>query len=119
MDGDFIFYPEGYETIYGRGKMKMLIKSKLDGILMVICLLMLAVTLTANAYLGEQGGTMEYRVTVKPGDTIWTICARMASDKDNMQELVRTTMERNKITSPDQLQPGKEIFVIVKAIAEP
>ena len=48
------------------------------------------------------------------GDTIWSLCARVASDYDNMQELVYRTMQENHISDPGELQPGQLIVIHVR-----
>ena len=58
----------------------------------------------------------EYRKEVKEGDTLWDVCAKVASNKDNLQELVYNTMKENRISDPGSLQPGEEIIIRVKAV---
>lgn len=59
---------------------------------------------------------VEYRKEIAAGDTLWDVCAKVASDKDNLQELVYNTMKENNISDPGSLQPGKEIIIHVKAV---
>lgn len=59
---------------------------------------------------------VEYRKEVAPGDTLWDVCAKVASNKDNLQELVYNTMKENHISDPGSLQPGEEIIIRVKAV---
>lgn len=59
---------------------------------------------------------IEYRKEVKEGETLWGICAKVASNKDNLQELVYSTMKENHISDPGSLQPGEEIIIRVKAV---
>lgn len=59
---------------------------------------------------------IEYRKEIADGDTLWDVCAKVASDKDNLQELVYNTMKENRISDPGSLQPGKEIIIHVKAV---
>ena len=59
---------------------------------------------------------VEYRKEIAAGDTLWDVCAKVASDKDNLQELVYSTMKENHISDPGSLQPGKEIIIRVKAV---
>lgn len=90
----------------------------IDRILMGACVLVTGGALFANAYLGAGAETVEYRATVNEGDTVWSICSRIASNRDNMQELVRKTIEQNGIDDPAKLKPGTEIRVVVKALGE-
>lgn len=59
---------------------------------------------------------IEYRKEIKSGDTLWDVCAKVASNKDNLQELVYNTMRENNISDPGSLQPGEEIIIRVKAV---
>lgn len=59
---------------------------------------------------------VEYRKEVAPGDTLWGVCAKVASNKDNLQELVYNTMKENNISDPGSLHPGEEIIIRVKAV---
>lgn len=59
---------------------------------------------------------VEYRKEIAAGDTLWDVCAKVASNKDNLQELVYSTMKENIISDPGSLQPGKEIIIRVKAV---
>lgn len=90
---------------------------KIESIGLTLMGLVTAGTIAANAFMGSTE-TMEYRTTVEPGDTVWSICSRIASNRDNMQELVRKTIEQNGIDDPAKLKPGTEIRVVVKALGE-
>ena len=57
---------------------------------------------------------IEYRTEAEAGDTIWSICAKVASDEDEMEELVYRTMKENRISDPGALQPGTVIVIRVK-----
>ena len=59
---------------------------------------------------------VEYRKEIAAGDTLWDVCAKVASNKDNLQELVYNTMKENHISDPGSLQPGEEIIIRVKAV---
>lgn len=59
---------------------------------------------------------IEYRKEVREGETLWDVCAKVASNKDNLQELVYNTMKENHISDPGSLQPGEEIIIRVKAV---
>lgn len=59
---------------------------------------------------------VEYRKEIAAGDTLWDVCAKVASNKDNLQELVYSTMRENNISDPGSLQPGEEIIIRVKAV---
>ena len=57
---------------------------------------------------------IEYQAEVKPGDTLWTICARIATNKDDMGKLVWQTKKDNRIRDVGNLQSGMIVIVRVK-----
>ena len=74
-------------------------------------------TLTAGvAASSTDDKLVEYRKEIAAGDTLWDVCAKVASNKDNLQELVYSTMKENHISDPGSLQPGEEIIIRVKAV---
>ena len=58
--------------------------------------------------------TVPYKVTVARGESVWDACARVASDKDHMQELVYNALKENHISNPGNVQPGTELIIRVK-----
>lgn len=58
--------------------------------------------------------TVPYKVTLRNGENVWDACARVASDKDHMQELVYNALKENHINDPGNVQPGTEIVIRVK-----
>ena len=73
--------------------------------------------IAAGVYAYEPPAELiEYRTEAEQGDTIWSLCARVASDYDNMQELVYRTMKENHITDPREIQPGQMIVIHVKPV---
>lgn len=71
--------------------------------------------IAAGAYAYEPPAELiEYHVEADRGDTIWSLCAKVASDEDCMEELVYRTMKENHITDPRGLQPGQMIVIHVK-----
>jgi len=64
----------------------------------------------------EPSEMMEYRYTVKAGDTVWGICSRIASNRDNLQQVVWQTMKDSHIGKGDRLQPGQELVIRVKGV---
>lgn len=57
---------------------------------------------------------VEYRREVRPGDTLWTICGEIATDKEDLRELVWQAKKDNRIMDVGNLQPGTEIVIKVK-----
>ena len=71
--------------------------------------------IAAGVYAYEPPAELiEYRTEAEQGDTIWSLCARVASDYDNMQELVYRTMHENHISDPGELHPGQLIVIHVR-----
>ena len=56
---------------------------------------------------------VEYRREVKPGDTLWTICGQIATDKEDLRRLVWQAKKDNKIHNVGNLQPG--MWIVVRA----
>ena len=59
-----------------------------------------------------------YQKEVATGDTIWSICSKVATDQDDLQKLVWETMQLNHIEDPGNLQPGTELIIRVKKARE-
>lgn len=57
---------------------------------------------------------VEYRREVKPGDTLWTICGEIATDKEDLRRLVWQAKKDNRIKDVGNLQPGRLIVVRVE-----
>lgn len=75
------------------------------------------VGITAGAYqyaTAPETRLIEYQAEVKPGDTLWTICARIATNKDDMGKLVWQTKKDNRIRDVGNLQPGMLVIVRVE-----
>lgn len=83
----------------------------------IIAMLAIPAAIAAGAYAYEPPAELiEYHVEADRGDTIWSLCAKVASDEDCMEELVYRTMQENHITDPANLQPGQLIVIHVKPI---
>lgn len=87
----------------------------------VIMAVAVVIGITAGAYQYITAPTtrlIEYQAEVKPGDTLWTICARIATDQEDMGKLVWQTKKDNRIWDVGNLQPGMLIVVKVKEARE-
>lgn len=82
------------------------------------CILCAALTVGAVGYgqYRDVTGTrlVEYRKTIEEGDTLWSICGKIATNKEDMGRLVWQTTRDNHIADPGNLQPGQEIVIRVK-----
>lgn len=57
---------------------------------------------------------VEYCREVKPGDTLWTICGEIATDKEDLRKLVYQAKKDNRIMDVGNLQPGTLVIVRVE-----
>ena len=57
---------------------------------------------------------ISYKVTLRSGESVWDVCAKIASSKDDVREVVYNTMKENHISNPGSVQPGTEIVIRVK-----
>lgn len=81
----------------------------------IIATLAIPAAIAAGTYAYEPPAELiEYHVEADRGDTIWSLCAKVASDEDCMEELVYRTVKENHITDPRELQPGQMIVIHVK-----
>lgn len=88
----------------------------IERILIGACVLVTTATLTVHALM-PAAETMEYRVEAQPGDTVWSICSRIATNKDDLSEVVWRAMHDSGIKSAADLQPGDLVIVKVKPVA--
>lgn len=75
------------------------------------------VGITAGAYqyiTAPPTRLIEYQAEVKPGDTLWTICGEIATDKEDLRKLVYQAKKDNRIKDVGNLQPGMLIVVRVE-----
>lgn len=88
--------------------MKLLVKA------VAIPACILAAGIAVNAAIDTafaEPETVEYHVKVDDGDTLWSLCGKVASDKDEMSYLVWQTAKENHVVDGYLLQPGQEIVV--------
>ena len=83
----------------------------------IMATLAIPAAIAAGTYAYEPPAELiEYHVEADRGDTIWSLCAKVASDEDCMEELVWQTMKDNHIEDPANLQPGQLIVIHVKEV---
>lgn len=58
--------------------------------------------------------TVPYKVTLQNGESVWDACAKVASSKDDVREVVYNTLKENHIKNPGDVQPGTELVIRVK-----
>ena len=84
--------------------------------LLLIAEFLAAACVPVSAYLFQPAPLVTYHAEVDQGDTMWTLCAKIASNEDNLQEVVDRAMRENHITDAAALQPGQELVIRVKEI---
>ena len=89
-------------------------RSRGEAVMRTFLIAFTAVVLLAGYAVQPPEKTVPYKVTVARGESVWDACARVASDKDHMQELVYNTLKENRINDPGNFQPGTEIVIRVK-----
>ena len=83
----------------------------------IMVMLAIPAAIAAGAWAYEPPAELvEYRAEAEQGDTIWSLCAKVASDEDCMEELVYRTMQENRISDPGALQPGTLVIIRVKPL---
>lgn len=83
----------------------------------ILAVIAIPAAIAAGTYAYEPPAELiEYHVEADRGDTIWSLCARVASDRDDLSELVFETMRENNISQPGDLQPGQLIIIHVKEV---
>lgn len=58
--------------------------------------------------------TVPYKVTLRNGESVWDVCAKVASSKDDVREVVYNALKENRINDPGNVQPGTELIIRVK-----
>lgn len=74
----------------------------------------IAIVLGAGMYVQAPPPMMSYVVTANKGDTLWNICSKIATEKEDVREIVYRAKQENNIKDLGELQPGQEIIVRVK-----
>lgn len=83
----------------------------------IMAMLAIPAAIAAGVWAYEPPAELvEYRAEAEQGDTIWSLCAKVASNEDEMEELVFRTMQENHIKDPAHLQPGQLIVIHVKPV---
>lgn len=76
----------------------------------------IAVVFLAGYVVQPPEKTVPYKVALQDGESVWDACAKVASSKDDVREVVYNTMKENHISNPGNVQPGTEIVIRVKAV---
>lgn len=73
-----------------------------------------AIVLLAGYAVQPPEKTVPYKVTLRSGESVWDACAKVASSRDDVQEVVYNTLKENHISNPGSVQPGTELIIRVK-----
>lgn len=79
----------------------------------IVPLLIIGGIATADMW-NDDTKLIEYHKEVVAGETLWDICAEIATDKEDLQKLVYQAMQDNHISDPTVLQPGRVVIVRVQ-----
>lgn len=74
----------------------------------------ISIVLLAGYAVQPPEKTVPYKVTLRSGESVWDACAKVASSKDDVREVVYNTLKENHIKNPGDVQPGTELVIRVK-----
>lgn len=74
----------------------------------------IAIVLLAGYAVQPPEKTVPYKVTLRNGESVWDACAKVASSKDDVREVVYNALKENHISNPGNVQPGTELIIRVK-----
>lgn len=81
---------------------------------LIFTVLLMATALLAGYTAEPEPQLISYKVTVRDGESVWDACAKFASSKDDVREVVYNALKENHISNPGNVQPGTEIVIRVK-----
>lgn len=79
-----------------------------------VLIVFIAIVFLAGYAVQPPEKMVPYKVTLRNGENVWDACAKVASSKDDVREVVYNTMKENHIGNPGNVQPGMEIVIRVK-----
>lgn len=81
---------------------------------LIFTVLLMATALLAGYAAEPEPQLISYKVTLRNGESVWDACAKVASSKDDVREVVYNTLKENHINNPGSVQPGTELVIRVK-----
>ena len=81
---------------------------------LIFTVLLMATALLAGYAAEPEPQLISYKVTLRNGESVWDVCAKVASSKDDVREVVYNALKENHIKNPGDVQPGTEIVIRVK-----
>lgn len=89
-------------------------RSRGETIMLKFLTAFIAIVLLAGYAVQPPEKTVPYKVTLRNGESVWDACAKVASSKDDVREVVYNTLKENHIKNPGDVQPGTELVIRVK-----
>lgn len=89
-------------------------RSRGENVMRTFLIAFTAVVLLAGYAVQPLEKTVPYKVTLRSGESVWDVCAKFASSKDDVREVVYNTLKENHIKNPGDVQPGTELVIRVK-----
>lgn len=83
---------------------------------LIFTVLLMATALLAGYAAEPEPQLISYKVTIRNGESVWDACAKVASSKDDVRELVYNTLKENHISAQGNVQPGTELVIRVKEL---
>ena len=78
--------------------------------------LLMATALLAGYAAEPEPQLISYKVTIRDGESVWDACTKVASNKDDVREVVYNALKENHISNPGNVQPGTELVIRVKEL---
>lgn len=83
---------------------------------LIFTVLLMATALLAGYAAEPEPQLISYKVTLRSGESVWDACAKVASSRDDVREVVYNALKENRINDPGNVQPGTEIVIRVKGM---
>lgn len=81
---------------------------------LIFTVLLMATALLAGYAAEPEPQLISYKVTLRSGESVWDACAKVASSKDDVREVVYNALKENRINDPGNVQPGTLVIVRVE-----
>lgn len=89
-------------------------RSRGEAVMRTFLITFTAIVLLSGYSVQPPEKTVPYKVTLRNGESVWDACAKVASSKDDVREVVYNTLKENHIKNPGDVQPGTELVIRVK-----
>lgn len=81
---------------------------------LIFTVLLMATALLAGYAAEPEPQLISYKVTLRNGESVWDVCAKVAGSRDDVREVVYNALKENHIKNPGDVQPGTELVIRVK-----